>query len=106
MRKEKRKFLRVEMLVVRKEYQGQGYMRRMLEYAYRIAEDHRVPVILDTDDKNKAARYEHLGMRQENSKVTEKVVEEIPSNKSIDSNVINNNTITDDQYFDDFFQDE
>lgn len=63
MRKEKRKFLRVEMLVVRKEYQGQGYMRRMLEYAYRIAEDHRVPVILDTDDKNKAARYEHLGMR-------------------------------------------
>jgi GNAT superfamily N-acetyltransferase len=63
MRKEKRKFLRVEMLVVRKEYQGQGYMRRMLEYAYKIAEDHRVPVILDTDAKNKAARYEHLGMR-------------------------------------------
>lgn len=63
MRKEKRKFLRVEMLVVRKEYQGQGYMRRMLEYAYSIAGDHRVPVILDTDDKDKAARYEHLGMR-------------------------------------------
>ena len=63
MRKEKRKFLRVEMLVVRKEYQGQGYMRQMLGYAYRIAEDHRVPVILDTDDKDKAARYEHLGMR-------------------------------------------
>ena len=63
MRKEKRKFLRVEMLVVRKEYQGQGYMRRMLEYAYRIAEDHRVPVILDTDDRDKAARYEHLGMK-------------------------------------------
>ena len=63
MRKEKRKFLRVEMLVVRKEYQGQGYMRRMMEHAYSIAGDHRVPVILDTDDKDKAARYEHLGMR-------------------------------------------
>jgi len=63
MRNEKRKFLRVEMLVVRKEYQGQGYMRRMLEYAYSIAENHRVPVILDTDDRDKAARYEHLGMR-------------------------------------------
>jgi GNAT superfamily N-acetyltransferase len=63
MRKEKRKFLRVEMLVVRKEYQGQGYMRQMMEYAYKIAEDHQVPVILDTDDKDKAARYVHLGMK-------------------------------------------
>ena len=25
--------------------------------------DERVPVILDTDDKDKAARYEHLGMK-------------------------------------------
>ena len=65
MRKEKRKFLRVEMLIVRKEYQGQGYMRQMMEYAYRIAESHQVPVILDTDDKDKAARYEHLGMKLE-----------------------------------------
>ena len=65
MRKEKRKFLRIEMLIVRKEYQGQGYMRQMMEYAYRIAESHQVPVILDTDDKDKAARYEHLGMKLE-----------------------------------------
>ena len=50
-------------VIVLPEYQGQGYMRRMLEYAYSIARDHRVPVILDTDDKDKAARYEHLGMR-------------------------------------------
>ena len=63
MRKEKRAFLRIEMLVVRKEYQGQGYMRQMMEYAYGIAEKHHVPVILDTDDKDKAARYEHLGMK-------------------------------------------
>lgn len=63
MRKEKRKFLRIEMLIVRKEYQGQGLMRQMMEYAYKTAESHRVPVILDTDDKDKAARYEHLGMK-------------------------------------------
>lgn len=62
MRKEKRKFLRVEMLIVRKEYQRQGNMRRMMEYVYKIAETHQVPVILDTDDKDKAARYVHLGM--------------------------------------------
>ena len=63
MRKEKRKFLRIEMLVVRKEYQGQGYMQQMMDYAYGIAENHLVPVILDTDDMDKAARYTHLGMK-------------------------------------------
>ncbi|MBQ1492113.1 MAG: GNAT family N-acetyltransferase [Blautia sp.] len=63
MRKEKRKFLRVEMLVVRKDYQHQGYMRQMLEYAFALAEENRVPVILDTDDKDKAGRYQHLGMK-------------------------------------------
>ena len=63
MRKGKRKFLRIEMLVVRKEYQGQGYMRQMMDAAYKIAGNHGVPVILDTDDLDKAARYEHLGMK-------------------------------------------
>ena len=63
MRKEKRKFLRIEMLVVRKEFQGQGYMRRMMDFAYALAEERRIPVILDTDDRDKASRYEHLGMK-------------------------------------------
>lgn len=65
MRKAGRKFLRIEMLIVRPQYQKQGYMRRMMEYTYRLAENRGVPVILDTDDKNKAARYEHLGMTLE-----------------------------------------
>ena len=63
MRKAKRKFLRIEMLAVRPEYQRQGYMRKMLEYTYRLAESRGVPVILDTDDRDKASRYEHLGMK-------------------------------------------
>lgn len=63
MRKQKRKFLRIEMLVVRKEFQGQGYMRQMMDYAYALADKRKVPVILDTDDRNKASRYEHLGMK-------------------------------------------
>ena len=62
MRKAKRAFIRVEMLVVRPEYQGQGYMRKMLEHVYELADKEGVPVILDTDDKDKAKRYEHLGM--------------------------------------------
>ena len=63
MRKAKRKFLRIEMLVVRNEYQGQGFMRKMMEFTYHLADKKHVSVILDTDDKDKAARYEHLGMK-------------------------------------------
>ena len=62
MRKAKRDFIRIEMLVVNKEYQGKGFMKQMLEYTYALAKEKNVPVILDTDDKNKALRYEHLGM--------------------------------------------
>lgn len=63
MRKAKKKFIRIEMLVVRAEFQGQGFMRKMLEDVYELAHIVGVPVILDTDDKDKSARYEHLGMK-------------------------------------------
>ena len=63
MKKAKRKFIRIEMLVVRPEFQGQGHMRKMLEDVYKMADKKDVPVILDTDDKDKAARYVHLGMK-------------------------------------------
>ena len=63
MRKAKRKFLRIEMLAVRPEYQGQGFMRSMLEQVYKVADKKGVPVILDTDDKDKSDRYQHLGMK-------------------------------------------
>lgn len=62
MRKAKRKFIRIEVLVVNKEYQKQGYMKKMLEYVYALADKKKVPVILDTDDKDKCDRYVHLGM--------------------------------------------
>ncbi len=63
MRKAKRKFIRIEVLVVRPEYQKQGFMRQMMEYVYALADKRGVPVILDTDDKDKSLRYQHLGMR-------------------------------------------
>ena len=62
MKKAKKRFIRVEMLVVRKEYQKQGFMKQMLDDVYRLADHRGVAVILDTDDKNKCQRYEHLGM--------------------------------------------
>lgn len=63
LKKEKKDFLQVVMLVVRKEYQGQGYMRQLMEFAYEKADAYGVPCILDTDAKNKLDKYCHLGMR-------------------------------------------
>lgn len=62
LKKEKKDYLQVFMLVVRKEYQGQGYMRKLMEFAYEKADQYRVPCILDTDAKNKLEKYCHLGM--------------------------------------------
>ena len=63
MRKAKRKFIRIEVLVVRPEYQKLGFMRQIMEYVYALASEKGLPVILDTDDKDKSLRYQHLGMK-------------------------------------------
>ena len=63
LKKEKKDFLMGEMLVVLKEYQGQGYMRKLLEIAYKKADEYGVPCVLDTDAKNKLDKYCHLGMK-------------------------------------------
>ena len=62
MMKAKKKYIKIEMLAVRPKYQGKGYMRQILENVYQLADKKGVPVILDTDDKDKCQRYEHLGM--------------------------------------------
>ncbi len=62
MKKAKRPYVKVEMLLVTKPYQGQGYMRKLMEFAYERAAEKRATVILDTDARGKCARYEHLGM--------------------------------------------
>lgn len=61
MKKAKRKFIRIEVLVVRPEYQRQGFMRKMLDSVYRLADRKYLPIILDTDDKDKSLRYQDLG---------------------------------------------
>ena len=63
MKKRKQPFVKVEMLVVTKEYQGKGYMRKLLEFAYRMADEKSCVCILDTDAKGKCDRYIHLGMK-------------------------------------------
>ena len=53
MRKEKRKFLRVEMLVVRKEYQGQGYGKQILLWA--LEHMHGEQILLHVAEWNQSA---------------------------------------------------
>ncbi len=65
MKKKGEKFLSVEMLCVRKEYQGKGYMRKAVEEILMLADAERLPVILETDETLKADKYRHLGMELE-----------------------------------------
>lgn len=60
--KEKKPYLYVGMVCVRERYQGQGYMRKVLEAAFSEGRRLGVPVILDTDAKSKCGKYLHLGM--------------------------------------------
>ena len=63
MKKQKKPYVKVEMLIVTEKYQGQGYMRKLMEFAYKIADKNGCPCILDTDAKGKCDRYRHLGMK-------------------------------------------
>lgn len=64
MKEKKKRFVKVEMLVVIKKYQGQGYMRQLMNIAYNAADKYGVPCILDTDGENKRDKSCHLGMKQ------------------------------------------
>lgn len=62
LKKKKVPYVNLGMLVVLKEYQGQGYMRQLMEMLYEIAEEQKLPIVFDTDAENKLEKYEHLGM--------------------------------------------
>ncbi len=60
--KEKKPYIYVGLVCVREMYQGQGYMRKVMDMAFSQGDRLGVPVILDTDAKSKCERYLHLGM--------------------------------------------
>ena len=68
MKRQKKPYVKVEMLIVTKEYQGQGYMRKLMGFAYAMAAKKNASVILDTDAKGKCDRYLHLGMKIERTR--------------------------------------
>ena len=60
--KAKKPYIYVGLVCVREPYQGQGYMRRVMDMAFAEGNRLGVPVILDTDAKSKCDKYLHLGM--------------------------------------------
>ena len=62
MKKEKKPHIFVGMVCVRETYQGQGYMRRVMDLAFAEGDRLGVPVLLETDARSKCGKYIHLGM--------------------------------------------
>ena len=60
--KVKKPYIFVGMVCVREAYQGQGYMRKLMDMAFAEGDRLGVPVILETDARSKGDRYVHLGM--------------------------------------------
>ena len=61
--KAKKPYIYVGLVCVREPYQGQKYMRKLMNMAFAEGNRLGVPVILDTDAKSKCDKYIHLGMK-------------------------------------------
>ena len=64
----KKPFVQIELLAVRKEYQGKGWMRPLVETAFEVAQKGKLPVIVSTDAAVKKDKYEHIGMKHINTR--------------------------------------
>ena len=62
LKREKTPFLFVGMVCVREEFQGQGYMRQVMDLAFREGDRLGVPVVLNTDAWSKCVKYQHLSL--------------------------------------------
>lgn len=62
-RKEK-DYVNVFMVFVRREYQGQGFLKKLLAEPFRTAGEYGIPCILDTDAELKERKYVSAGMRR------------------------------------------
>ncbi len=67
-RDSKKDFVQIELLAVKKEYQGKGFMRPLVETAFEVAKRNSLPVIVSTDAKLKKDKYEHIGMKHINTR--------------------------------------
>ena len=76
LKKENKRFIQIEMLVVKREYQNKGYMRKLVQIAFDKADELGIPCIVSTDGVLKMQKYEHLGFgHYQDRKFKEKVYE-------------------------------
>lgn len=61
--KKEKDYVAVSMVVVLREYQGKGYMKRILEHPFSEAAREGIPCVLDTDTELKVAKYTKCGMK-------------------------------------------
>ena len=62
VKKSKKPYIFVGLVAVKKKYQGQGYMRKVLDIAFEEGRKRGCPVLLETDAVLKRDKYVHLGM--------------------------------------------
>lgn len=76
LKKENKKYIQIEMLVVKREYQNRGYMRKLVQIAFDKADELGIPCIVSTDGVLKMQKYEHLGFNHyQDRKFKERVYE-------------------------------
>ena len=56
-------YIAVSMVVVLREFQGKGFMHRVLEQPFAEAEKKNIPCVLDTDTPLKVKKYIRCGMK-------------------------------------------
>ena len=61
--KKEKDYIAVSMVVVLKEFQGKGFMKKVLEQPFAEARELGIPCVLDTDTPLKVTKYEKCGMK-------------------------------------------
>lgn len=63
LRMENKDFIKVEMLLVETDFQNKGYMHKIMNEIFKLADEYSLPVILSTDSELKKDKYVHIGMK-------------------------------------------
>ncbi|MCD7880788.1 MAG: N-acetyltransferase [Clostridiales bacterium] len=57
-------YVAISMVAVRRKFQGQGFLHMLLEEPFRIAQERKIPCVLDTDTALKVNKYISCGMKK------------------------------------------
>lgn len=66
--------LDILLVCVDKEHQGKGIATELVDFAKKMSDDKGLPILFDTDMKNYAEIYQHLGCRLYNQETADNSV--------------------------------